>query len=70
MKSAIILLFVPIILGMIIPVCVVNVASEIGAPFNQYTYDECGDDYYKGFIEGCTSVQGNTKELCESATDA
>ena len=39
-------------------------------PFNQYTYDACGDDYYKGFIEGCTSVQGNTKEVCESATDA
>jgi hypothetical protein len=26
--------------------------------------------YYEGFIDGCTSVEGNTREVCESATDA
>src|SRR5215207_11625633 len=39
-------------------------------PFNQDTYNECGDDYYKGFIKGCISVEGNDREICESATDA
>lgn len=44
-------------------------------PFSQGTYDHCGegngdDDYYEGFIDGCMSVQGNTRDVCESATDA
>lgn len=39
-------------------------------PFNQGTYDRCGEDYYQGFIQGCMSVAGNFKETCESATDA
>ena len=39
-------------------------------PFNQETYDKCGDDYYNEFIEACTSVNGNTMEGCESSTDA
>jgi hypothetical protein len=26
--------------------------------------------YYEAFIEGCLSVEGNTEEVCESATDA
>jgi hypothetical protein len=39
-------------------------------PFSQDTYNECGDDYYKGFIKGCISVEGNDREICESATDA
>ena len=39
-------------------------------PFNQRTYDRCGDDYYQGFIQGCRSVEGNTRDTCESATDA
>ncbi len=39
-------------------------------PFNQETSSECGDDYYKGFIQGCLSVKGNTIDVCESATDA
>ena len=39
-------------------------------PFNQETHGECGDDYYKGFLEGCLSVEGNTIDVCESATDA
>lgn len=39
-------------------------------PFIQDTYDECGDDYCEGFIKGCMSVEGNDREICESATDA
>lgn len=39
-------------------------------PFNHRTYDNCGDDYHQGFLEGCMSVEGNTREVCESATDA
>lgn len=43
--------------------------------FNRYTWaDDCGDvednKYYRGFIEGCMSVEGNTRDVCESATDA
>ena len=51
--------------------------SEAGrdGPFNQELYEQCGevggaDAYYEGFIEGCMSVEGNTKDVCESATDA
>ena len=39
-------------------------------PFNQGTYDKCGNEYYQGFIEGCMSVEGNDRNTCESATDA
>jgi hypothetical protein len=45
-------------------------------PFNHDTYDHCADEdggdqaYYDGFIDGCMSVEGNTREICESATDA
>ena len=39
-------------------------------PFNQRTYDNCGDQYYQGFIEGCMSVDGNSRDVCESTTDA
>lgn len=44
-------------------------------PFSQPTYDHCGDEpggadaYYKGFIDGCMAVEGNTRDICESATD-
>ena len=44
-------------------------------PFSVDTYDHRGDEkggdksYYKGFIDGCMSVEGNTKDVCESATD-
>jgi hypothetical protein len=38
-------------------------------PFNQITYDNCRDQYYQGFIEGCISVDGNSRDVCESATD-
>ena len=39
-------------------------------PFSQNTHSKCGDDYYQGFIQGCMSVEGNDKAICESATDA
>lgn len=45
-------------------------------PFSEPTYDHCGDEkggddaYYNGFIDGCMSVEGNTRDVCESATDA
>jgi hypothetical protein len=39
-------------------------------PFNQRTHDNCGDEYYQGFIVGCMSVEGNNNDSCESATDA
>lgn len=32
--------------------------------------DDYGRSYYDGFIAGCVSVEGNTKEVCELATDA
>ncbi len=38
-------------------------------PFNQRTFDHCGDDYYQGFISGCVSVESNSRDTCESATD-
>jgi hypothetical protein len=44
-------------------------------PFNDATYDHCGDEvngdkaYLDGFIDGCMSVEGNTRDVCESATD-
>jgi hypothetical protein len=39
-------------------------------PFNQWTYETCGDDYYQGFLQGCMSVEGNDRDICEYATDA
>jgi hypothetical protein len=45
-------------------------------PFDQGANDFCrqftddqGNPYYTGFIDGCVSVQGNTLDICESATD-
>jgi hypothetical protein len=43
--------------------------------FSQKLYETCeevggADAYYEGFIEGCTSVEGNTRDVCELATDA
>jgi hypothetical protein len=40
------------------------------SPFSQELYKMCGDTYYHFFIEGCMSVEGNTEEECEQATDA
>ncbi len=39
-------------------------------PFSQQTYERCGDDYYQGYLQGCMSVEGNNRDICESATDA
>ncbi|VFJ12615.1 hypothetical protein [Candidatus Nitrosocosmicus franklandus] len=39
-------------------------------PFNQGMYNRCGEDYYHGFLQGCMSVEGNDRDICESATDA
>ena len=44
-------------------------------PFSQPTYDHCGDEeggddaYFNGFINGCIDA-GNTRDVCEQATDA
>ncbi len=43
--------------------------------FSKDTYDHCGDEsggddaYYNGFIDGCTDA-GNSREVCESASDS
>jgi hypothetical protein len=39
-------------------------------PFSQGLYDMCGDTYYDAYVKGCMSVEGNTRDVCESATDA
>lgn len=39
-------------------------------PFSQSTLDQCGDDYYQGFLKGCMSIDGNDRDICESATYA
>jgi hypothetical protein len=39
-------------------------------PFSQGLYEMCGDTYYEAFIEGCMSVEGNTRDDCKSATDS
>jgi hypothetical protein len=45
-------------------------------PFSEGAYDHCGDQaggdkaYYDGFIDGCMSLEGNTIDVYESATDA
>ena len=37
--------------------------------FNRGVYlDNCYGEYYDGFIDGCTDA-GNTRDVCESATD-
>lgn len=48
----------------------IGIADGENHPFNQETFSECEDEYYKGFIKGCLSVEGNTIDVCESATDA
>ena len=39
-------------------------------PFSQGLYEMCGDTYNDNYVEGCMSVEGNTRDKCESATDA
>jgi hypothetical protein len=36
-------------------------------PLDASRFDRCGRDYENGFLDGCLSVQGNTKEVCSSA---
>jgi hypothetical protein len=81
-EIGLILTFLPILLITIGGMISVNASSnevscfELGIidgedhPFNQRTYDNCGNDYYQGFLEGCMSVEGNNMVGCESATDA
>ena len=44
--------------------------DEQNGPFNHDKHNECGRFYYDAFIDGCLSVSGNTRDVCESATDA
>ena len=47
-------------------------AGEDG-DFSQELYEFCeqyGEEYYEGFIDGCMSVEGNTRQVCENAADA
>jgi hypothetical protein len=42
-------------------------------PYDHNRSEECrdkGDQYHRAFIHGCESVQGNTRDVCESATDS
>ena len=39
-------------------------------PFDASRFDRCGQDYENGFLKGCLSVQGNTKEVCSSVEDS
>jgi hypothetical protein len=47
-------------------------------PFQRENYDSCerfrdeyygNNPYYEGFMDGCKSVEDNTEEVCERATD-
>jgi len=38
--------------------------------FSQSEFDTCGSSYEHGFIKGCLSVDGNTRDVCNSAEDA
>lgn len=44
--------------------------SGMNSPFSSAAYDRCGSYYYDGFIFGCISVPGNTREACERSTDS
>ena len=39
-------------------------------PFSQEMLDMCGDIYTDAFIRGCMSVDDNSRDDCETATDA
>jgi hypothetical protein len=38
--------------------------------FSQKEFDTCGSSYEHGFMKGCLSVDGNTRDVCNSAEDA
>jgi hypothetical protein len=39
-------------------------------PYSPEFYEMCGQIYYDALIEGCMAIENNTREVCESATDA
>jgi hypothetical protein len=43
--------------------------SGMNEPFSSSIYDRCKSYYYNGYILGCISVPGNTREVCVSSTD-
>jgi hypothetical protein len=38
--------------------------------FSQLEFDTCGSSYEHGFMKGCLSVDGNTRDVCNSVEDA
>jgi hypothetical protein len=38
--------------------------------FSQSEFDTCGSSYEHGFMKGCLSVDGNTRDVCNNAEDA
>lgn len=38
--------------------------------FSQPEFSTCGSSYEHGFMKGCLSVDGNTRDVCNSAEDA
>ena len=49
--------------------------AGLDGPFSQNLYETCqeigaGNEYYDNFIEACMSVEDNSRDDCESATDA
>ena len=38
--------------------------------FSQSEFNTCGLSYEHGFMKGCLSVDGNTRDVCNSAEDA
>jgi hypothetical protein len=39
-------------------------------PFSQEMLDMCGDIYTDAFIRGCMSIDDNSRDDCETATDS
>ena len=37
--------------------------------FSQSEFNTCGSSYEHGFMKGCLSVDGNTRDVCNSAED-
>ena len=44
--------------------------GEIVGSVSQNEFDNCDSWYEHGFMKGCMSVEGNTKDVCNSAEDA
>jgi len=38
--------------------------------FSQSEFDTCGSSYQHGFMKGCLSVDGNKRDVCNSAEDS